>query len=115
MERKLIKMDDPVFLPSQTKTATVTVTITPSAIACGAELFIGPNATTKIATSGVKAFTSTGSPQDVSCPVVMPAPSVGTAYHVYIDITVGGVLLLAYQGTEDVVIPAGSVGGITWA
>lgn len=113
MERQLIQMEDPVFTPSVTKTAMVPVDINPAGVACEIELFLGPNATTKSATSGRRAFTSTGASQIVNAPVTMPAAS-GVAYHVYIDLYVGGIYLAGYTATEDVIIPSGSVGPITW-
>jgi len=114
MKRLQIKMDDPIFPPGVAKTAWAPITISPSGIACQAELWLGPNVTTKIATSGLKPFTSTGLAQTISFPITMPSAG-GIAYHVYLDVYVAGVLFLAYVATDDVVIPSGSVGPISWA
>lgn len=113
MKRIAVQMDDPIFLPGVAKTATAPITISPSGLACQAELYLGISPATKVVTSGLVSFTSTGAQQTVSLPVTMPAVS-GVAYHVYLDVYVEGMLLLAYFATEDVVIPAGSVGPIVW-
>ena len=114
MKRLLLQMEDPVFAPSIAKTATAPITITPSGLSCQAELFLATSPiAAKAATSGLKPFTSTGAQQAVSLPVVMPAAA-GVVYHVYLDVYVAGYLLLAYVATDDVIIPSGSVGPITW-
>ena len=115
-ERLQVEMLDPILAPGSSRTATAPITAKPAGMACQAELFLGPNPTTKTATSGLKAFTSTGAPQAVSLPVTMPTPPAdeGAAYHVYIDVYAGGVKFLSYIATEDVVIPGGSIGPITW-
>ena len=112
-ERISVEMLDPVMAPGVRRTAVAPITVSPSGLSCQAELFLGPNDATKVATSGLKAFTSTGAVQSVRLPVTMPTPG-GLAYHVYLDIFVNGMRLLAYQATEDVIIPAGQVGPITW-
>ncbi|GAH65858.1 unnamed protein product [marine sediment metagenome] len=38
----------------------------------------------------------------------------GFAYHVFLDVYANGYLLVAYIATEDIIIPAGEVGPITW-
>lgn len=113
-KRISVAMLDPVMAPGVSRTAVAPITVSPSGLSCQAELFLGPNDATKVATSGLKAFTSTGASQSVSLPVIMPSPG-GVAYHVYLDIFVGSYRLLAYQATEDVIIPAGEVGPIVWA
>lgn len=114
MKRLLLQMDDPIFAPGITKTARAPITISPGGLSCQAELFLATNPTAaKAATSGLKLFTSTGAQQTVSLPVTMPVAG-GVNYHVYLDVYVEGYLLLAYVATEDVVIPSGSVGPITW-
>ena len=116
MERLKVKMDDPILPPGAAKTPKVPITAKPAGMACEVELFLGPNETTKVVTSGRKPFTSTGASQLVSCPVTMPTPPAGegAAYHVYIDVYTGGFRFLAGIGTEDVVIPGGSIGPIDW-
>ena len=113
LERISVEMEDPVMTPGSMRTAVAPITVRPSGLSCEAELFLGPNETTKVATSGRRAFTSTGSSQSVSLPVTMPTAG-GLAYHVYLDVFVSGYRLLAYRATEDVIIPEGSVGPITW-
>ena len=113
MERIQVQMDDPVFAPGVIKTAKVPVDVDPSGLSCQIEVFLGPNATTKTATSGLKSFTSTGAQQIISLPVTMPSAE-GVSYHVYLDVYVEGYLLMAYVATEDVIIPSGSIGPITW-
>jgi len=114
MKRIIVDMIDPVLAPGATKTVIVPVTVKPAGMACEIEVFLGPNSTTKIVTSGRKPFTSTGASQNVTCPVTMPTEG-GAAYHVFIDVYTGGFLFLAGKATEDVVIPGGSIGPVTWA
>jgi hypothetical protein len=102
-----------IFPPSVLKTAKVPVDVDPSGLACELEVFLGPNDTTKVATSGRIPFTSTGSGQIISAPVTMPSAG-GLAYHVYIDLYVEGYYLVGYQATEDVVIPSGSISPPSW-
>lgn len=111
-ERISVDMPDPIMLPGATRTAVAPITVSPSGLSCAAELFLGPNETTKTATSGRKAFTSTGAAQSVRLPVTMP--TAGGVYHVYLDVYVNDYRLLAYQATEDVVIVTGEVGPIIW-
>lgn len=112
-DRISVDMLDPVMGPGTARAAVAPITVSPSGLACEAELFLGPDENTKVATSGMRAFTSTGAPQSVSFPVTMPSPG-GFAYHVYLDVYANGYLLVAYIATEDVIIPSGQVGPITW-
>ena len=112
-ERISLNTLDPVMGPGTTRTAVAPITVSPSGLSCEAELFLGPDETTKVVTSGMVAFSSTGAPQSVSFPVTMPSPG-GFAYHVYLDVYANGFLIVAYIATEDVIIPAGEVGPITW-
>uniref|UniRef100_A0A6M3MC05 Uncharacterized protein n=1 Tax=viral metagenome TaxID=1070528 RepID=A0A6M3MC05_9ZZZZ len=113
MERQKVEMPDPVMAPGVARTAVAPIAISPAGLNCEAELFLGPNDTTKVATSGRKAFISTGAAQSVRLPVTMP-PAGGVAYHVYLDVFAEGYRVLAYQATEDVIIPSGQVGEIVW-
>lgn len=106
-ERISVEMLDPVMAPGVAQTAVAPVTVKPSGLSCEAELFLGPNDTTKVATSGRKVFTSTSAAQSVRLPVTMPSPG-GESYHVYLDVFAGGYRILAYQATEDVIIPSGA-------
>ena len=94
----------PQFNPGQSKTAIVPATVQPSGLSCQLEVFLGPNDSSKVATSGLKAFTSSGAQQSVPAAIVMPSAA-GT-YHVYIDLYAAGYYLAGYQATEDVVIAA---------
>ncbi len=113
MERIKLDMADPVFAPGDIRTAVAPITISPAGLGCEAELYLGPDEATKVATSGLVAFTSTGAVQSVRLPVTMPAAG-GVAYHVYLDVYANGYLIVAYIATEDVIIPTGEVGPITW-
>ncbi|KKN87082.1 hypothetical protein LCGC14_0263520 [marine sediment metagenome] len=112
-ERISVEMLDPTMVPGVARTAVAPITVSPAGLSCQAELFLGPNDATKVATSGRKAFISTGAAQSVRLPVTMPTAG-GVAYHVYLDVFVNGMRFLVYQATEDVIIPAGTVGPITW-
>jgi len=94
----------PQFAPSVQKTAVAPITVAPAGLNCEAELFLGPNDATPVVSSGLKSFSSTGSQQNVTAPIVMPSAA-GT-YHVYIDLYVAGMYLAGYQATEDVIIAA---------
>jgi len=114
MKRLKVEMLDPILAPGSSKTASVPITAKPAGMACEVETFLGPNETTKVVTSGRKPFTSTGASQSVNCPITMPIVE-GAAYHVYIDVYTGGFKFIAGIATEDVVIPGGSIGPVTWA
>ena len=92
----------PQFLPGEAKTAIAPITAKPAGMACEAELFLGPDELTKVASSGRVSFASTGAAQSVSLPITMPS-SPGS-YHGYIDVFTEGLRFLAYKTKEDVVI-----------
>ena len=108
-----LDMLDPIMGPGSPATATAQITVSPAGLSCSAELFLGPDEATKVATSGARAFNSTGAPQPVNFPVTMPSPG-GFAYHVFLDVYANGYLIVSYIATEDVVIPSGEVGPVTW-
>ena len=91
----------PQFAPDVTKLAIAPITVKPAGMSCEAELFLGPDDLTKVATSGRVPFVSTGTKQNVRLPINMP--SEGT-YHGYIDVFASGMRFLAYKTTEDIVI-----------
>lgn len=91
----------PQFAPSAVKTARAAITVKPAGLSCQAELYL-VSGITKVVTSGLKPFTSTGAAQDITFPVTMP--SAEGSYKVYLDIYASGILIAAYQATEDVVI-----------
>ncbi|HUV56510.1 MAG TPA: hypothetical protein VMV84_04685 [Dehalococcoidales bacterium] len=109
-------MLDPILAPGSARTAMAPIVAKPAGMNCEAELFLGPDDATKVASSGRVPFVSTGAAKNVSLPITMPTPPAdeGAAYHVYIDVYAGGVKFLPYKATEDVVIPGGSIGPITW-
>jgi len=90
------------FAPGESKTAIAPIKVSPAGLSCEAEIFLGPDEATKVATSGRIPFTSTGYSQNVHLPVAMPAAE-GT-YYVYIDVYAEGLLIGAYQAVEDVII-----------
>jgi len=102
----------PIFTPGISKTAVAPITVKPAGLSCNAELFLGPDDATKVATSGKKSFTSTGVQQSINLPITMPTN--GASHHVYVDVFVNGYRIAAYQATEDVTIPSGTIGPITW-
>jgi hypothetical protein len=89
------------FTHGTTHTAKVTLTITPSNLACQMEVWLGPNASTKSATSGLVNFTTTSAAQAVNATVTMPAA--GT-YNTYIDIYYGGQHIQGYIDAKQLVI-----------
>jgi len=92
------------FAPGEVRTAVAPITVQPAGLSCEAEVFLGPDEATKVATSSLVPFTSTGVSQDVRLPLNMP--SAEGSYHVYIDVYAEGLLIAAYQALEDVVIGA---------
>ena len=92
----------PQFQPGEAKTAIAPIKVSPSGLSCEAELFLGPDEHTPVATSGRKPFVSTGLSLDVRLPITMPAGE--GVYHVFIDLYAEELLIGAYQATEDVVI-----------
>ncbi|MBA7684488.1 hypothetical protein ES703_92884 [subsurface metagenome] len=96
----------PQFAPGEVKSARAPITVQPSGLSCSAELYLVSNGA-KVATSGIKLFTSTGAKQDVSFPITMPGAE-GT-YPVYLDIFTNGLLVGAYKAVEDVVITTPTV------
>lgn len=107
------------FAPGVPKTAIAPITVNPAGMSCEIELFLGPNDTTKAATSGRVPFVSTGSPMNVSLPIVMPA-NPGN-YHGYIDVFAAGSRFLAYTLSEDVaiidqlVLTGTNIGQVLWS
>jgi PKD repeat protein len=81
------------FSPGSQHTATVPVKGTPTNVSMQAEVWLGPDSSTKVATSGQIPFTAAGANQNVACPVTMP--SAGN-YQVFIDLFSGGILFDRY-------------------
>ncbi len=115
MKRQLAVMLDPLLLPGSSHTATISFPVAPAGLACTVELFLSKDGgVTKAATSGPIAFTSTGAAQSVALPIVMPSAG-GYTYAAFVDVVSSGVLIAAYQATENVVIPSVGQPTITWA
>lgn len=113
LHRVPVEMEDPVFLPSTTAAATALITVSPAGLSCAVELWLGPDQVTKLASSGLIAFVSTGTELSVGFPVTMPAVG-GVALHVYLDLYVAGYYFMGYVATEDVILPSGTIGPIIW-
>ncbi len=110
----------PQFAPGEAKTAIAPITARPSGMACEAELFLGPDELTKVASSGRVSFVSTGAAQSVSLPITMPSQE--GSFHGYIDVFAEGLRFLAYKTKEGVVIDApvpeptlGTLGGTVFS
>jgi len=114
MERQPLIMKDPILLAGSAHTAVVNVPVSPSGMACTAELFLSlDNGKTKAATSGAVSFTATGAVQSIALPIAMPSAG-GFSYPVYLNLVSGSVVIAAYQGTENVIIPLVGAPAITW-
>lgn len=111
MKRIKAPMADPILGPGVSKVAVVPISISPAGLECVVEIFLGPDENTKVVSKSV-AFTSTGAEQTVRVPITMPTE--GGTYHVYGDINSSGYRIVGFIGTEDVIIPTGSVGPIEW-
>jgi len=85
--------------------------VTMAGLSCEAELFLGPDETTKAATSGKIPFVSTGELQPVTLPIVIPAAGV---YNPFIDVFVDGNRVAGFFGSEQVASIEVIFGGITW-
>lgn len=107
-----MKMSDPIFAPGESRTAIATFPIKPAGLACAAELWLSRDGSTKDATSGEIAFTSTGLDQSIDCSIVTPPG--GYAYQVLLDIRADGILIMAFRADEDVIVPWVGPPEITW-
>jgi hypothetical protein len=115
VERQIINMEDPILGPGSSHVATVPVTVTPGNQASTIELYLTTdNGATKAVTTGPKSFTSTGSQQSVTMPT-LAMPTTSAQYKVFCDVKMGGILIGAYVGSDDVIIPGATVGPITWS
>jgi hypothetical protein len=104
--------DKIAFGPGQAETARIPITVKPAGVTCQVELFLGPDQNTKIATSHLISFVSTGAEQPVLAPITMPTTE--ATYHVYVDLWSGSLSLQRYVSTQDVIIVSGVVGPIIW-
>lgn len=113
-ERLSVDMVDPMIPPGTTKTAVAPITAKPAGMSCEAKLFLGPNDTTEVVSSGRVGFVSTGASQPVRLTITPAAAVAGASYHVYIDVSTNGYRFLAYKATEDVVVPGGKIDPVVW-
>jgi hypothetical protein len=89
------------FIHGTTHTATFPVVVAPSGLACQVELYLGPNASTKSATTGLVAFTSTGASKNLALSITMPAAGI---YNVYINAYANSILAGAFEGASPVTV-----------
>ena len=105
------------LLPATSHNASVPVTVVPSGQSFGVQvLFTSDVAGNNLAgQSSVITGTSTGSAQVVSVPITTPA--IGGTYYVFVAVSVNGVVVgvFAQSASNAVVIPAVTVGTITWS
>ncbi|MBA7648410.1 hypothetical protein ES703_56196 [subsurface metagenome] len=103
---KILKMEmlDPIFAEGEARTAIATLPVKPEGLPCTAELWLTQDGTTRDATSGEIAFTSTGVDQSITCPI--PAmPAGGYAYLVRLSIKANGTPISEFVADESVLIP----------
>jgi hypothetical protein len=115
-----MEMDDPTFFDETAHAAHITFQ-NPKGVAFDyqAELYIGKSVGDKKATSGVIPFSiPAGGTQAVDFSITMPRLTVATdTFHVYCAVASGGVQIVTYVSTEDVVLnvgPAINITKITW-
>jgi len=113
-EIRWIESEDPTFEGGVQKTAVATMNNpTAKAFDYTAELYLD---VTKVASTGQIPFSLlAGAQGPVSFPLTMPL--VEGDFPVYLDVFVGGVLVGAFQATENVVVvisPDIVIGPITW-
>jgi len=117
---KSMEMADPIFFDETVHAAHITFQ-NPKGVAFDyqAELYIGKTLDSRKATSGVLAFSipAAGS-MVVDFAITMPKLVVATdTYHVYCVVATGGIPIVTYVSTEDVVVnvnPAIDITIITW-
>ena len=112
MKRQKMRMADPILREAAGYTATASFPVAPAGLACDAEIWLSRDGVSKDATSGPRGFTSTGEPQAVSLPVTMPVG--GYEYRVYLDVFANGMLIAAYEATENVIVPSVGPIDIIW-
>jgi len=100
------------FCPEVMRTPSAKFSTGIAGIPCAIEVFLGPNASTKVATSGLIQYTSSGGIDTVQLPIVMPA--VSAIYKAYVDFYINGEFAKGFVGGEDIAILNIEFGGITW-
>jgi hypothetical protein len=106
-----------IFQPNQVKNAGVVFNLNiPSGVAMQVEVFIGPNPTTKTATSNKKPFT-TPTPNtntaSVACPITMPATSGVLNEYIFLYDAAGNVAF-SWINVNQLVVISGTA-TITWS
>jgi hypothetical protein len=113
---KSMKMDDPTFFDETVHAAHITFQ-NPKGVAFSyeAELYVGKTLADKKATSGVIPFSvPAAGTLIVDFSITMPRLTVITdTFHVYCAVASGGVPIVAYVSTEDVIVNVGPAIGIT--
>lgn len=115
-----MEMADPTFFDETAHAAHITFQ-NPKGVAFDyqAELYIGKTLDDRRATSGIQAFSipAAGS-LSVDFAITMPKLVVPTdTYHVYCVVATGGIPIVTYVSTEDVIVnvgPAVDITNITW-
>lgn len=102
-----------IFGAGTSQTAKARITVKPEGLNCGVELWLSINDTTQDARAAAS-FISTGSEQEIPFSIVMPTNK-GYKYHINLDITVGAMLLAAFEDVNSIVLPFVSDPTITWA
>jgi hypothetical protein len=117
---KSARMDDPTFFDETVHVAHITFQ-NPKGVAFDyqAELYLGKTIGDKKATSGVIPFSvSAGAIKAVDFSISMPRLTVTSdTFHVYVAVASGGVMIVTYVSTEDVIVnvgPAIDITKITW-
>jgi hypothetical protein len=115
-----MEMDDPTFYDESAHVAHITFQ-NPKGVAFDyqAELYVGKSIGDKKATSGVIAFSvAAGGTHVTDFSITMPKLTVATdTFHVYCAVASGGVQIVTYISTEDIVVnvsPAINITKITW-
>jgi hypothetical protein len=104
-----------IFQPASSHTARLTLTLGAELVGLPLtyELFLSKDGgATKAVTTGASAFTGAAS-QPFTSTITMP--TVDGDYKAYIYIASGGTVVLAFVDSNDILIPTGSVTGITWS
>ena len=95
------------------KSATLPLTVAPAGMNCSFELWLSPDGSTKIVTSGMRAFVSTGIVQAFSVTIDLPARA--GDYKVLVDVLIEGQMFGGFMDPTHVLIPDVNIGPIVWA
>lgn len=117
---RTLRMDDPTFESLTVHVAHATfVNPKPAQFSYTSELYLGKFLGDRAATSGQISFDIPGGGSKiVDFSVSMPSLAVESdSFHVYLEVTHAGVILVTYVSIEDVIVtvtPAIDLGPITW-